>query len=238
MDNTTIMQRAFEIAGMSPADAAFNKAIALYLNSGGTIERARAWLDAAAARMPGMSHGPIVSNDHQTNAQTRQPVEDARGQCAVVDKDQIANALPSSSNRGGGDQSNGAQKSQPRIVSPVREPNHEPEADVVMPAKATPPLPPAREPSPAYLKAAGESRREAARNILYRFKTSDGKYWGDVTPNEGIGVRRDGIRHMALMSACGKLNEKQMEMPYAQLLTPERAQIAMDKADKELVNVA
>jgi len=50
-------------------------------------------------------------------------------------------------------------------------------------------------------------------------------------------MARDTIRGTALMAAAGALNAKQMQMTFSQLLAPKLAEIAMDKADKELANV-
>lgn len=49
----TALRDAFTNAGLNAADAAFDLAIARYLNNGGTIERARQRLDRAAGKLRG-----------------------------------------------------------------------------------------------------------------------------------------------------------------------------------------
>lgn len=117
------MQQAFENAGLTPRDNELDRAIAKYLNSGGTIEGAQARLNVAAARMPGMSHAARASDGLITVAQTRQPVEDVRGHSLSVRENQTVTASPSSSNRGGEGHDDLAQSRRFANAVPVREPS-------------------------------------------------------------------------------------------------------------------
>jgi hypothetical protein len=258
----TAIQEAFEKAGLKPRDVEFDRAIAVYLNSGGTIDEARDRVDLAAKRMPVMDHGEIARQSQVLNVQPRQTSEDVRGHPFVVSNGPSVNASPSSPVEDGGGQTLIASDGHAELAPPSSS-NRGQEAIADVPSRATILVPPAgepsaggeshhavapkrqskhalpaSEPSAAYLKAAGEYRLQAARNALYRHKTSNGAWWGDVHPYEVVGMTRDNIRGMALMSACGPLNPKQMQMTFAQLLKPNQAEIAMEKADKELVNVA
>jgi hypothetical protein len=259
--NMTAIAEAFEKAGLKPRDVAFDRAIAIYLNSGGTIDDARHRVEAAAKRMPGMDLISCAANGQSSGVQTRQqaddggaardvpqgqntpaspssPVEDGGGHPGCVSNDQRSAVSPSSSSSAGVDQIVYAPESQGPSVSSSANPNpggggqalgaHKSQTTVVSPAS---------EPSPSYLKAAGESRLQAARSILYRYTTSTGKFWGDIHPYEVGSMTRDHLRGIALMSALGPLNPRQMKMTFSQLMTPKQAQIAMEKADKELVNV-
>lgn len=77
----TAMAVAFARNGVTEADAAFRVALARYLNTGGTVERARAMLDDAAARMPAQAGagGQCIDagNGHRSAASSTDP-----GACA------------------------------------------------------------------------------------------------------------------------------------------------------------
>jgi hypothetical protein len=98
----TALGAAMTRNGILAEDVEFDIAIAKYLNSGGTIARAQARLDAAAARMPGMGHlSDVAISGHFFVAQTRQPVEDAEGQKALAVTGLLSGAKSPSFNRGG-----------------------------------------------------------------------------------------------------------------------------------------
>jgi hypothetical protein len=259
----TAIQEAFEKAGLKPRDVEFDRAIAVYLNSGGTIEGVRERVEVAAKRMPVMDHGAVARQSQFLNVQTRQQAEDVRGHPSVVSDDLSVNASPSSPVEDGGGQTRIASDGHAELAPPSSSPSagadhfdHAQKSHSALVSFSDSPIAggeshhaaapkrqlkhalPASEPSAAYLKAAGEYRLQAARNALYRHKTSNGAWWGDVHPYEVVGMTRDNIRGMALMSACGPLNPKQMQMTFAQLLKPDQAEIAMNKAEKDLVNVA
>lgn len=99
-------------------------------------------------------------------------------------------------------------------------------------------LPPARDPSPGFIRATLAVNQAAARSVLHTVKTSDGRFWADVRPYEIAAMQRDSIRGMALLSVCGALNDKQAKMTFGELLSPDRAKIAFDQAQKELAHVA
>lgn len=98
---------------------------------------------------------------------------------------------------------------------------------------------PARDPSPGFIRATIAAKELAARSVLDTVKIEDGRAWRDVCPYEvGTWMKRDYIRGTALLTLCGPLNDKQSRMSFGELLTPERAKIAFDHAQKELAHVA
>lgn len=68
----TAMSLALERAGLDPADAALNVALAQYFNRGGTVERARALLDRAAAQLRGAGHRASADSGHHSSARAPQ----------------------------------------------------------------------------------------------------------------------------------------------------------------------
>jgi len=114
------MGAAMQRAGVKPEDVAFDIAIAKYLNSGGTFERAHERL-RIAERMSGAGREQIAGR-LPVDAQARQPVEDARGRNHHASNGLLPRALSSSSNRGGGGHSEDAQ-SRAIFAVPVREPS-------------------------------------------------------------------------------------------------------------------
>lgn len=98
--------------------------------------------------------------------------------------------------------------------------------------------PPAREPSAGFIRATIDANRAAARSVLNTIKIEDGRYWADVCPYEvGTWMKRDYIRGTALLTVCGPLNDRQSRMTFGELLSPERAKIALDQAQKDLAHV-
>jgi hypothetical protein len=120
----TALMEAFKVAGLSQADVAFDTAIARYLNSGGTIERARARLDVAAARMPARDHCGYAQDSQPEDVPNRQPVEDG-GANDLMPQGQSVAASPSSSNRGGEGLNPGTHARQMRDAVLVREPTQQ-----------------------------------------------------------------------------------------------------------------
>ncbi len=276
----TQFEDGFRKAGLPRHENDFSLALARFLNSGGTIERAFAIVDAAAIKMGKSGQSSRVQQDQNLYADLSRPTP-SEGHPLAVQQDQIRVAdarqsMPNADQRycvhqdpcsavsvgrplpeG---QGRPVQQDQTPAADghPIPSEGHLPPAhqgpskgaNAGKPIASTeghnagaqqgqrPVAPVAREPSEAYRKAMGESRRQAAQSILYRYTTSEGKFWGDVKPYEVGTMMRDSLRGQHLMTACGALNPKQMKMTFAELLRPEQARIAMEKADKELINAA
>lgn len=79
-------------------------------------------------------------------------------------------------------------------------------------------MPPAREPSSSYIRAAAESRKATAKLQLELKTTSTGKVWGAVRPREFTGMIRDGDIAWAIREAFGPFNEKQESMELREFL--------------------
>ena len=263
----TAIAAAFEKVGYSQAEMAFFPHAVQFLKSGGTFERAVEVLRKAAKSLGKEGQDLDVRKDQCNNADLSHPMPGEGQGLIAASCGLVGGAVARQPIASGGGQYNDGQDARVIDASPAREPSlSHPmpgEGQVLNAAScghgriavARQPIAsgggqnlagqdapsaaavPAREPSAAYLHAAGESRKEAARNILYRYKTSTGQWWGDVHPYEVGSMMRDSIRGQALMSACGPLNSDQMKMTFARLLKPEQAHLAMEKADKEIVNV-
>jgi hypothetical protein len=87
-----------------------------------------------------------------------------------------------------------------------------------MPKEATPKMPPARDPSAAYLDAVAETARKNARLMLELQKTSAGKIWGSVKPREFPGMKRDGRVVEAIEYYYGPISDKQMNKELREFL--------------------
>jgi hypothetical protein len=118
----TALGSALSSAGFQPRDFKLGAAVQEFIKSGGTVEKAHEIVDAAAKRMPGTSQIVLADNGHHVSAQTRQPVEDERGQNHDSENGQPSLASSSSSNRGGAGHAYAAQSSQSLGAAPVREP--------------------------------------------------------------------------------------------------------------------
>ena len=176
-----MLKEALAKVGILPEDTEFSIAITKYLNAGGTIERAHSLLDAAAERMSGMGQTGTAADRSQTSiAQTRQPVEDARGQAAIANG-QTANASPSSFNRDGRGPIHSAGNGRERLASPVREPHVRGLAAKIV----------------------------IANSVFDRVKTSDGRAWGNVGAHELDGMSRDGAMANAIKNHLGPLTNAQ-----------------------------
>lgn len=229
-----------------------------FMNSGGTLDLWNEIGAAAASEMAEKDQSCVVQTDLTAGVDLRRQSGE-QDQSTIVSNDQVLVVQPSHPKPSEGHAvraTNGPNSAAdarppmpgedhgPRVQQdqawsvPAGQPIASRSAKNALPDKAIPQVPPAREPSASQLSAAGEARRAAARSILYVYKTSTGQFWGDVHPYEVGSMMRDSMRGMALLSACGPLNPRQMKMTFAQLLQPEQAKIAMEKADKEAVNVA
>lgn len=192
----------FEKVGIDRKDIDLKIAYAKYLNSGGTIERARALLDEIAAGMPGEDRAVGAANCGLHNsAPSRQPVEDG-GAERNVPRGHSSIALPSSPSRGGEGQKHGAKEGQLAGALPVREPK------------------PIRAPVNLGGQHSIALKTDLANTVLDRVKTSDGRAWGDVGAHELDGMDRDGALARAVKAHLGVLLNKQRFMKVRDLVSP------------------
>lgn len=198
----TALSEAFSKVGVRPEDVEFDRAIAKYLNSGGSISRALARLNIAAARMSGVGHSHGSQQEgHRQSAQTRQPVEDGEAN-KTVSNGQKKGAPSSSSNRGGEGLCAVAKSGQSGCAFPVREPK------------------PQRAPID-FGAASVVIKTKLAQSVLDRVKTSDGRAWGDVGAHELDGMERDGALAQAVKSHIGVLSNAQRFKTIRELMNAE-----------------
>lgn len=232
----TAMAAALKEAGISPRLAALNKACALFLNQGGTSDewqRQRVVVDEYFSRMLNGDHAKVAQSGQGKAYPVQQPIPD-RGQVQGANDGHPTHAPVGNPNQSEGQLGfahTGLSLSAPTL-SPIA--SEASESMAQKPIVATP----ARDPSAGFIQASIAANREIAKSILYRVKTSDHRWWGDVHPYEIEGMHRDSLRGKALLAACGALNTKQMRMPFRDLLSDTKATVAMNRANKELSHVA
>lgn len=233
----TAMAAALKEAGISPRLAALNKACALFLNQGGTIDewqRQRTVVDEYFSRMLNSGQPTGAQSGHASHSTVQQPIPDS-GQLSRASNGPHTSATVGNPNQSEGLSKRANHDGQTPIAPALS--SIASEAISTAPAKASASIP-ARDPSAGFVQASIAANREIAKSILYRVKTSDHRWWGDVHPYEIEGMHRDSLRGKALLAACGALNTKQMRMPFRDLLSDTKATVAMNRANKELSHVA
>jgi len=229
-----------------------------FIKSGGTRD---AWMRAfdVAAGMLGEDHLPIFRQDQTSRVPVQQPNASEEANSSVpagatthlpparnpmLDEGHAISAHESPTSAAPirqPDRSEGHTEDvqqDHRIGAPTPTPITSGKAVGKSPVRAGHTMPPAREPSRGFINATIAANQTAARSVLHTVKTSDGRWWAEVCPYEVNAMQRDAIRGMALLSACGALNDRQSRMTFGELLSPERAKLALDQAQKELGHVA
>lgn len=95
MPNTSLKHAFARVYNKTPEDVSFEVDVARYLNNGGTIDRARAIIDAIAKKMSFRSdadggHLVVVGNDHSRNASENSAGNGSAGQMVDVGNDHSA----------------------------------------------------------------------------------------------------------------------------------------------------
>ncbi len=196
----TKLAEAFQKYGVSPQVVELRVALARFINQGGTVAQIRAELDAIE-RMSGMGRVGNAKSGQAAYAQTRQPLEDG-GAVLGVPKGPYQVAASSSSNRGGEGQVVSADTGHLCSALPVREPK------------------PQRAPID-FGAAAHAIKTRLALTVLDRFKTSDGRPWGDIGAHELDGMGRDGALAQALKAHIGQLSNAQRFLTVRDLVNAE-----------------
>lgn len=218
MKHETALAAALQACGVRQEDVDFDIAIARYLNSGGTIERALALLNVAAARMSceGLDRRAIDVGLHHV-AQTRQQVEDEIGRDGCALKEAVSKVpISHSFNRGGDGLSVLATLRHTAPAIPVREPPK-----------------PVKPNAPRGLTSIVSATQPIKRGFLIMHKTSDGRPWGKVHWYELDGMKRDGavaqlVKHRFPRPADpdAKLDEILTDAQFAEIYHASQKQVA------------
>lgn len=210
----TAMKSALSKAGVRAEDVELDIALTKYLNSGGTIERAYDRVRVAADRMSGEGQIHCADDSRGSDAQTRQPVEDARGLKSRARFGHAAVSSPSSSNREGEGHRGGVSAGHHGVALPVREP--------ARPSNTTRGL--------ASITAAQDAIK---RGYLIIMKTSDGRPWGKVGWHELDGMGRDGTIAKLIKAKVNppknqfaKLDDLMTDAQFTEIYDAARKQIA------------
>jgi hypothetical protein len=223
------------VYGYTSAEVAFDKAIALYLNHGGTVERAHMLLDRRA-QMAGK--GQTICDSQQAIADSRQPIPEPGGHLTRETLTPIAPSarepIPGSGQTALATQFGGAADQEPKPGRGGQQ--HAESQSTIAPAgraavpggeKANPRLQSssavpsaAREPSEAFRQALARDRIQTNHIWLDTNKTSDGRYWSAVHPSEFPSMHRDSTVARVIETVYGPFNQKQLNMPLGELITP------------------
>jgi hypothetical protein len=226
----TKLKQEFEQAGVRQEDVEFDIAIAKYLNSGGTLERAYQRLMLAAKRMPGEGHNGAVGNDHDRCAPSRQPVEDAAGHSFCAPDGCDGHALASSSNPSGDGQKRRAQDghSEPALSAGAQLRGGEGRLGVASNSRPLGALPVRDASTKRGLVSIKSVQPTIKQGLLEMKKTADGRAWGSVGWHELDGMDRDG--------AIARLVKQQVNPPRDQF-SPLRSFVS-NKQFEEIVSAA
>lgn len=236
----TTMGAAFERAGLRPEDVKLDKAIALalnvYLNSGGTKERASQRLLEAAEELDG--EAKLKSPQGQrTSASTIQP-ELAGGATGALPKGQQEHALSSQANceanvqlpngqLSSASQSQGDVRGQSKVASSGRVSDASPSPPIANGAGQTPTASqarvcvprPVREPS-ALQTEADLAARLKTLSVFDRELTYTGRKWGNIPYRDLDSMREDGDIAAALKVHIGSLRGDSRHKLIRDLMTP------------------
>ncbi len=224
---TTAMGAAFAQAGVKPEDIAFDRAISLYLNNGGTIARAYARLDLAAEKLP-EGHSAFAHGGLQPTAD-RQPYlpEDGQPSRAGDGHSKIATSRETSLlGEGHVERAEGqwqhADSQQPQADG--RDHRY----------LANGPLsnvPPVRDPSAGQVAAMAKARAEAAKSIFDRAKTSTGRAWGNVCYRELDQLANDGVLAAGIKARIGGVRGNDRHKTVREFLSPLEFHALLRKYD-------
>ncbi len=189
----TRFSAAFAKAGLRLEDVEFDRAIALYLNKGGTIERAHARIDLAAEKLPG---GPAEgARNGLMNSAVRQPELSEEG-------------LGRRANNG---------QFQPADLG---QPQADGRANDGLPNGLSVDAPPIREPSANQISAATKAREDAAKSVFDRELTRTGQMWGNVHYCELDAMVQDSEVAAEVRHTLGTLTKEKRLKMLRELMTP------------------
>lgn len=232
MHTETLLSARLQSAGLRVEDIAFDRAVALYLNSGGTIERARARLEVAAERMRGKGQlggadngraefaDPVLSDplhrgheSYADNSQTqRAPMQrnETLGEGPIEDADgRLPAANTQQPQADGMDQITDAVTGHLAFVSPVREP------------------------SIAQIAARSKVKEDIALSVFDREKTRTGQMWGNVYYRELDQFVVDADIAQAVKSYIGHIRGDDRYKMIRELMTPRQFAILLSKIRAE-----
>lgn len=185
---TTLLKDRLIATGYVPREVAFRRAVALFINNGGTYERAFALL-RESAKNAGERWDITPSAPHRNGG------EDGHQNCAGKAISRIPESPPP-------DRSEEQQSSSKEDNSSLSLPaiNRTGAGQSQLASKAINAVPRPGSPSSKYLSAAHSASREVARTVLDSFIIRDGRAIGDVTFGELEKLRRLDLMHANLFS--------------------------------------
>ncbi len=221
------MGAAFAQAGIKPEDIAFDRAISLYLNNGGTVARAYARLDLAAEKLP---EGPssAASNGQPVHAD-RQPYlpEDGQRTCADTGQPSVATSRETSLLREG--QYEFASGHLDNALS--QQPQADGQGQACIASGLSVHAPPVRDPSAGQIEAMAKVRAEMAKSIFDRAKTSTGRAWGNVCYRELDQLSNDGALAAGIKNRIGGVRGNDRHKTVREFLSPLEFHALLRKYD-------
>lgn len=175
----TAISEKFRRAGVVPRDVIFERAIALYLNNGGTIQEAKAILDRVAERMGGEGHRPCSREGHKALSNAVQPNDGDEGHRACFEKN-ISRVPSSPSQNSSAGQMLSAVEALPHVPAAATKRDGAGQSGIVDQTSLIVPRPV----STGYIRAAKVASIEVARTVLDSYKVRDGRAIGDVSYGE------------------------------------------------------
>lgn len=190
---STQFAEKFRAAGVLSRDVVFRRAIALYLNNGGTVESARRIIDDIAGEMGGEGQSGFsdVGQVAVSNAALQNDDGGDRFMSAEVANTPV---FPSSSPNSSAGQGLNSDKDTVRFPDAATQRDRAGQCHLSAKASALAPSPV----SPSYIGAARKASVQVARSILDSYKVRDGRSIGDVTFGELDKMRRDGLMDASL----------------------------------------
>lgn len=203
----TALRAALERAGFNRAELILYAQLQQFIRNGGTREGCVRVFDEAAAKMRGGGQPPCAGDGLVRSASAPRPTPD--GGHSVL-----------------------AATSGPGTRAAVGQPIASGKGQATSVTSTTLTVPPAREPSAGQRAAKDNVKLLAARTILDRKRTSDGRAWGSVHYYELAGMKRDGKLAREIENFLGAVNQKQQKSEIRKLLTPEQFELILTRAER------
>lgn len=222
MQTETLLGARLQSAGVRAEDVAFDRAIALYLNSGGTIERARARLEYVAWRMRGRGQSQCADNGQAGVADPALPDPLYGGQDSVADDGQRLRASMQRTETLGEGRGTGVDNGQSASAN-----TQQSNADgmgqnvaVVIGHERCVPL--VREPSIAQIAAVSKAKEAVALSVFDREITRTGQMWGNVVYRDLDQFVVDADIAQAVKSYIGHIRGNDRHKMIRELMSPRQ----------------
>ena len=224
----TAMGAAFAKVGLRPEDIEFDRAIALYLNNGGTIARAHERIDRAAEHLP-EGHIENADNDQLERAD-RQTNLPQGGHCSDADNGHSLCAAERETSLLGEGHRPTADGHAERALS--QQPEADGQGQKSLADGHNVDAPPVRDPSEGQVVAMAKVRAEMAKSIFDRVKTSTGRAWGNVNYRDLDELAGDGQFAVMLKNYIGSIRGNERYKTIRELITPLQFHALLRKAGK------